>query len=277
MTLTPKVVDSGWAKRWTRQSFDLFLRAPSLFIGIIMLFMAVAILVPQPFWLAIPLSVFMVSVLFCALRAADKFSGDAWLTTWTFFKQSVRDLAYLSRDIFVVFGIILLIFLALFYTMHALYDAMAASSSVIHHAASITKPHAVLPQWLRNAILKADGLMLFGIFLPGSLQLIFLTMSVGHNTAIHYDLGIKAARMNGAITVFFWISGGAICLVFTGHLLKEIQSLDLGYAILVALSIGFWFFGTWGYLWCREMFEGSSENAKKVSKSVVQNVALSSS
>ena len=108
MILQPKTIDPGWAKRWTRQSIDLFRRAPGLAIGVMTLFSLVNAFIPQPIALDVPLTVFMVGILFSSLRAADHDSGNPWSATWTFFRQSSRDLAHLARDVFLimlVFGI----------------------------------------------------------------------------------------------------------------------------------------------------------------------------
>ncbi|EGQ62007.1 hypothetical protein GGI1_10228, partial [Acidithiobacillus sp. GGI-221] len=48
MILQPKPVAPGWAKRWTRQSVELFRRAPGLAIGVMTLFALVNAFIPQP-------------------------------------------------------------------------------------------------------------------------------------------------------------------------------------------------------------------------------------
>ncbi|EGQ60862.1 hypothetical protein GGI1_03079, partial [Acidithiobacillus sp. GGI-221] len=48
MRIGPKTVAPGWAKRWTRQSVDLFRRAPGLAVGVMTLFALVNLVIPQP-------------------------------------------------------------------------------------------------------------------------------------------------------------------------------------------------------------------------------------
>ncbi|MHB1641199.1 MAG: hypothetical protein ACYCS8_00885 [Acidithiobacillus sp.] len=262
MTLTPKTIDPGWASRWTRQSVDLFRRAPGLAIGIMTMFGLVNAFIPQPLALDVPITVFMVGLLFSSLRAADHDSGNALLATWTFFRQTARDLAHLARDVFLIMLVLGIMFALLF----AFYSAVT-------HGAGTVKPNPAyfqLPGWLRHGTARAGNMLTLGIFLPCMLPLIFLTMSVGNQPLMHYVTGYKATVLNMrlAYTVFM---GGLLACSFLIPMLRQLPLqrgglLLAGCVLMAGFAIAFWWFGAWGYLWCREMFEGTKENARKTAK-----------
>ncbi len=256
MTLTPKTIDPGWAKRWTRQSVELFRRAPALAVGVMTLFGLVNAFIPQPFALDVPLTVFMVGILFSELRAADHDSGRAWSATWAFFRQAARYLAHLARDAFLLMLVFGMAMALLFY----FYSAAT-------HGAGIFKPTSAyfhLPGWLRHGAPSEGTMLTLGIFMPGVLPLIFLTMSVGNQPLMHYVTGYKSAVLN--IGLAYALLGGLLICSFLTPLLKQIPSFFLGCALMAGFAAAFWWFGTWGYLWCREMFEGTTENAPATEK-----------
>ena len=257
MNLQPKTIDPGWAKRWTRQSIDLFRRAPGLAVGVMTLFGLVNAFIPQPLALDVPLTIFMVGLLFSSLRAADHDSGHALSATWAFFRQSARDLAHLARDAFLILLVLGIVFALLF----SFYSAVT-------HGSGTVKPNPVyfhLPGWLRHGVPRAGNMLILGIFLPGALPLIFLTMSVGSQPLMHYATGYLAAVLNMqlAYTVFM---GGLLACSFLIPILRQVPSLWLGGTLMSGFAMAFWWFGAWGYLWCREMFEGTQENAKETAK-----------
>lgn len=262
MTLTPKTIDPGWAKRWTRQSAELFRRAPGLAIGVMTLFSLVNAFIPQPLALNVPITVFMVGLLFSSLRAVDHDSGNPWIATWAFFRQTARDLAHLARDVFLIMLVLGIVFALLF-----------SLCSAATHGASTIKPNPAyfqLPGWLRHCVPRAGNMLTLGVFLPGTLPLIFLTMSVGNQPLMHYITGYKATVMNMrlAYTVFM---GGLLACSFLIPILRQLPLqrgglLLAGCVLMAGFAIAFWWFGTWGYLWCREMFEGTAENAKETAK-----------
>ena len=257
MILQPKTIDPGWGKRWTRQSIDLFRRAPGLALGIMTLFALVNAFIPQPLALDVPITVFMVGLLFSSLRAVDHDSGNALLATWTFFRQTARDLAHLARDAFLIMLVLGTVFALLF----SFYSAVT-------HGAGVIKPNPAyfqLPGWLRHGVPRSGNMLTLGVLLPGMLPLIFLTMSVGNQPLMHYATGYKATLINMrlAYTVFM---GGLLACSFLSPILRQIPSLWLGCVLMMGFAAAFWWFGAWGYLWCREMFEGTQENAKETAK-----------
>ncbi|MHB8225392.1 hypothetical protein [Acidithiobacillus sp.] len=257
MNLQPKTIDPGWAKRWTRQSIDLFRRAPGLAVGAMTLFSLVNAFIPQPIALDVPLTIFMVGLLFSSLRAADHDSGNPWSAALAFFRQSARDLAHLARDAF----LILLVFGMALGLLFAFYSATT-------HGAGVVKPNPAyfrLPGWLRHGTARAGSMLILGVFLPGVLPMIYLTMSVGNQPLMHYWTGYQAVELNMRLAYMVFM-GGLLACSFLVPILRQIPSLWLGYALMAGFSVAFWWFGAWGYLWCREMFEGTQENAKETAK-----------
>ncbi|MHB1705876.1 MAG: hypothetical protein ACYCSH_07550, partial [Acidithiobacillus sp.] len=58
----------------------------------------------------VPLTVFMVGLMFSSLRAVDHDSGKPWAATSTFFRQAARDLAHLARGAFLVMLVLGIVF-----------------------------------------------------------------------------------------------------------------------------------------------------------------------
>ncbi|MHB1494810.1 MAG: hypothetical protein ACYCUY_05130 [Acidithiobacillus sp.] len=261
MNLQPKTIDPGWAKRWTRQSVELFRRAPGLALGIMTLFGLVNALIPQPLALDVPLTVFMVGILFSGLRAADHDSGHAWPATWAFFRQSARDLAHLARDAF----LLILVFGVGAAMLFAFYRHVTGGVVVAPDPAYFR-----LPGWLRHGTARAGSMLILGVFLPAVLPMIFLTMSVGNQPLMHYWIGCQAVVLNMRLAYMVFMGGLLAC----SFLIPILRQLPLhgapfflaGCVLMAGFAAAFWWFGAWGYLWCREMFEGTRENAKETAK-----------
>lgn len=256
MTIAPKTIDPGWAKRWSRQSLDLFRRAPGLAVGVMTLFSLVNAFIPQPLALDVPITVFMVGLLFSSLRAADQECGNAWAATWTFFRQTARDLAHLARDAF----LIMLVFGTAMALLFSFYSAAT-------HGAGAVKPNPAyfqLPVWLRHGVPREEDMITLGVFLPGSLQLIFLTMSVGNQPLMHYNTGYMSLVLNWRLAYLMMCA--VLACSFLVPILRQVPSFWLGCALMAVFAAAFWWFGAWGYLWCREMFDGTKENAKETAK-----------
>ena len=256
MNLQPKTIDPGWAKRWTRQSIDLFRRAPGPAVGVMTLCSLINAFIPQPIALDVPITVFMVGILFSSLRAADHDSGNPWSAALAFFRQSAQDLAHLARDAF----LIMLVFGMAFALIFAFYSAVT-------HGTGIIKPNPAyfhLPGWLRHGVPRAGTMLILGILMPGVLPLIFLTMVVGNQPLMHYVTGYKAAILN--MRLAYMLLGGLLVCSFLTPILRQIPSFWLGCVLMSGFAIAFWWFGAWGYLWRREMFEGTQENAKETAK-----------
>ncbi|MBU2760336.1 hypothetical protein [Acidithiobacillus sulfurivorans] len=264
MIIQPKHISPGWAKRWTLQSVDLFRRAPGLAVGIMALFALVNAFVPQPLALDVPITVFLMGLLFSSLRAADHDSGRSWSAAWAFFRQTSRDLAHMARDLFLVM-LAVSVMMGLFF---AFYSAAT-------HGANVVKPNPAffqLPGWMRSGTARSGSMLILGVFMPGFIPLIFLTMSVGNQPLMHYVSGFHAAILNMKMTYAVSITGMTSC-IFLLPVLRQMPSPTLGIALMVCFAMAFWWFGTWGYLWCREMFDGTEENAKETAKQHVHIMA----
>ncbi len=269
MVLKPKTVDPGWARRWTRQSIDLFRRSPALALVNMGIFFGVNAFVPQPLELNVPATIFLLGGLFSGLRAADRDSGNVWAAAWAYFRETVRDLAHLSRDVFLwmlVFSLSLAIFFAMF---HIATEGLTQDPS-----ASTVRLYDALPFWLRQGVYQGGNMDILGIFLPGSIPLVYLTMLTGNQWLLHYHTGYRAAALNVRFTYTVTIAGMILCALSV-PLLPRMPSFPLGLVLMFLYAPAFWWFGTWGYLWCREMFEGDQENAKVTQKRTVAVPTLS--
>ncbi len=255
MVLKPKKIEPGWARRWTLQSIDLFRRSPALALSVGLAFVLINVFVPHPLVLNVPAMVFMDGLLFCSLRAADQDSGNAWSATWHYFRLVVRDLAQLARDAF-LWMLLISIAVGVFF---ALYKSATHGLTANHADHALYK---ALPWWMRQGLLQENGMDLLGIFLPGVLQLVFLTMSVGNQPVAHYNVGVQSVVLNFGGCSVFCLSGMVLC-DFLLVAFPDVASPVAGYLLLILYTALFWWFGTWGYLWCREMFDGHTENSKE--------------
>lgn len=253
MVLKPKKIEPGWARRWTRQSIDLFRRSPALVMSVGLAFILINVFVPQPLELSVPATVFMDGLFFCALRAADQDSGNAWSATWHYFRLVARDLAQLARDAF-LWMLLMAVAIGVFFALYA----SATHGLATHANHSLYK---ALPWWMRQGLSQENGMDLLGVFLPGVVQLVFLTMSVGNQPVVHYNIGFQSAVLNIGVSSVACLSGMVFC-EFMLVAFPDVASPILGYLLLLLYMILFLWFGTWAYLWCREMFDGTSENAK---------------
>jgi len=263
MFLKPKTIEPGWAKRWSGQSVDLFRRSPGLALSVVGAFVLSNSFIPQPIELNVPVTVFLVGLLFSSLRAADHDSGNAWSATWHYYRMAIRDLAQLARDAFLW----MLVFGMAFAVFFALYES-ATRGLGVHHSDKLLEEYRDLPWWLRQGVSQANSMDLLGIFLPGAIPVIFLTMSVGNQLLLHFQTGFRAAVLNMVMTYAITVTGMVSCSLLS-PVLREAPSALLGYGLLALYAAVFWWFGTWGYLWCREMFEGDTENAKQTARKTV--------
>jgi len=252
MLLRPKKIEPGWARRWTRQSIELFARNPWLAMSNALWFICMSAIVPHYEVLCVPAAVFVVGGLFCSLRAVDRHSGDAWYSTWAFFKGAAVDLALLSRDAFIwtwFFTTCTTFLLSGVFSGHHFSKTIAFSS------------HSALFLWIRDIISIENSIDMIGVFLIGGIPLIYLTMLTGNKLLHHFVMGYHAAFMNPSFTDMVTVPGAIFCICMHYAILSIDSWYTLG-VLVVLYSAVFWWFGTWGYLWCREMFEGDCENGR---------------
>ena len=262
MVIRPKQVDPGCHRRWTRQSADLFRRSPALALSVYGTFLMANSFIPQPLYLNVPVTVFLMGLLFSSLRAADHDSGNAWSPTFHFLKIAASDLVLLARDAF-------LFFFASGVLIDLLFLLLAGIQQEAHAATGMNPGFLHLPYFLRIGVANGYGDDVMGLFLPGALPTVFLTMSVGNQLLLHFHTGFKAFSMNATIGVM------NLALMGFCYLVEDVVMGAGDYWIFATIAyalsgIVFWWFGAWGYLWCREMFEGTSENAKVTQKRVVE-------
>ncbi|AEK57919.1 hypothetical protein Atc_1270 [Acidithiobacillus caldus SM-1] len=241
---------------------DLFRRSPALALSVYGVFLLFNGFISQPLYLNVPVTVFLMGLLFSSLRAADHDSGNAWSPTFHFLKIAASDLVLLARDAF-------LFFFASGVLIDLLFLLLAGIQQEAHAATGMNPGFLHLPYFLRIGVTNGYGNDVLGLFLPGALPTVFLTMSVGNQLLLHFHTGFKAFSMNATIAVVNLALMGFCYLV--EDTIMGVGDYWLLAAIAYCLSgIVFWWFGAWGYLWCREMFEGISENAEATQKRVVE-------
>lgn len=254
MLLTPRPINPGWARRWTKQSLELFYRQPNLFLANATLFLLANGFIPGKLQFVAFSAVLLVGILFSSLRAADHNSAQAWSTTYHYFRQTLPDLLKLS----------FVICIALYLTQTVFNGIMEGVLLLVPHALAITQTASrstMLPFWLQDAVEDAPNVLTLGIIWPGMLQLIFLTQAVGHAPLRHFQLGHYGAMLNPDIAYRLLAFGFLMC-VFLTSVFTAAPSLLLGYVLMGVFAFLYLWLGSWGYLWCREMFEGTRENAR---------------
>lgn len=263
--LRPRKIEPGCLRRWARNGRDLWQRRPGLLLLNALVIFGVSALVPRilgvPLLLEIPLS----ALFFVELRALDQGGRGDWATIWTLFQGNLKDIAYLTRDAFVfLFFIVLLLFLS--------SDVVHAGANVAHTAA-VLSPLQQLTQnllpWLGNALFSGVGWASL-LASPVSGPLLFLTLLLGHALRMHLYTAFQGAFLNRKITIALLCLNiligplvGSLSLVLLpllGHTMTGIFLEILTIGLLQVLI-------TVDYLWSREMFEGTTENAPSTLKS----------
>lgn len=95
-------------------------------------------------------------------------------------------------------------------------------------------------------------------------------MSVGNQLFLHFHTGFKAFSINATIALVSLAMMG-FCYLMEDVVMGVGDSLVLATIAYALSGIVFWWFGAWGYLWCREMFDGISENAKLTQRRTVES------
>lgn len=117
------------------------------------------------------------------------------------------------------------------------------------------------PFWLKTVLQDSPNVITLGILWPGVLQLIFLTQAVGNAPIRHFQLGNAGAMLNPEIAYRLLFFGFVLCFSLVS-IASILTSIIFGYIVAGIFAFLYVWLGTWGYLWCREMFEGTKENAK---------------
>jgi len=261
VVLEPKQVEPGWASRWTRQSIELFVRNPFLAVFDVLLLWFVSAILPFHDVLFAPAAVILMSVLFCSLRAVDKDSGNAWTSTWVYFLQCSKDVMALAFYVLMSTGFVALV-----------VWTTSPSHMAGFHSISVTTPTtSEWIVWVIQAVKREISMVILGVFFLGSIPLVYLTLLIGNRFLLHLHLGYRAAFLNIVFSDIVIIPGQLFC-IFAYIEVSKIYSPYMLAFLSVFIAALFWWFGTWGYLWCREMFEGDKENAQATRHSSVRSL-----
>ncbi|MDR7927120.1 hypothetical protein RIE95_09035 [Acidithiobacillus thiooxidans] len=253
--LTPKTVDSGWFRRWCRQGWALWTRAPMLFVLNLLLPPIIMAWMPPIGSVKILLIVPLSAGIFIELRLLDQHSDARLSRVWEMLRGNLKDVALLTRDLFLwLFALTVILAIARWHseTMTTTKAASITSQALAH--GGILETHAFLgvSGWLS---LLCE---------PMAAPILFLTLLVGHQLSMHMHTAYRGIFKNGRIAVLFLV----VCFLGNGALstltvwLQPMMGNDG--ALMLTTLIAAWlliFFATLGYLWCREMFEGQKENA----------------
>lgn len=263
-SLNPHSIDPGWFRRWSLQTLDLWRRAPSMFVLMALIPMLMMTFFPSRMFILILLVIPYAALVFMVLRLLNEQSSVQGLGAMIW--AHGKDVAALTRNAF--FGIFLLSLFSLGFervfsgSSHLLYNARFFASPNTFYALLMTRDFFGVGYWAQLVALP---------FLP---PMVFLTLLVGHNFFSHYQMATTGFLKNWKIALFFTLFY-FFTLGFFAVLIRVIrQWLPFEDALLLAfvlLNILLMVLSTFGYLWCREMFEGTKVNiARKVF--VKQNV-----
>lgn len=252
--LTPKTVDSGWLLRWCKQGVALWLRSPLWLLGNVILAPMVMAFLPRLDAVKILLIVPLSAGVFVELRLLDHYSAIDFSQLWQVLQGNLKDIALLTRDLFLlIFAVGLIIAMVQWPVTDKAHSTIQAITARALAHGGLLEIHAFsgINTWLSL------------ICEPMAAPILFLTLLVGHQLTMHAHVSYIGMIKNLRIALLFLV----IC--FWGELafsaitvfLKPTMGSD-GALVLSTLfaSLVLMMFSTFGYLWCREMFEGQKEN-----------------
>jgi hypothetical protein len=167
-------------------------------------------------------------------------------------RGNLKDVVLLTRDLFLwVFALAIILDVALWHPEMVTKSATITSRALVHGGILETQAFSGVSGWL--------GLLCE----PMAAPILFLTLMVGHQLAMHLHTAYLGMFKNGRITVLFVV----VCILSN----TALSTLTVWFqpmmgndgALILTTLIAAWFlifFATMGYLWCREMFEGQKEN-----------------
>lgn len=255
--ITPKTIEPGWMSRWFHYGIELWKRNPAMLILDLLIIPVLMAMIPDIMGLALFIEIPFSAFLFVQLRVLDQHSQEGFLGAWRLFLSSIKDVVYLTRDVFIAIFFVMMIMTLTALAVH--------TSAAQHDPVQTTMAEATqnMQTWLSNALfLNAswNGLLINPISGP----LVYLTLLTGHQILMHLNTSIQGIFKNKmisitllVISVFVAPAMGTLMLFiqpFTGIWLSGFLSEVLMDFMTIAAS-------TVLYLWSREMFEGTNENA----------------
>ncbi len=272
-TLTPQKVDPGWFMRWSTQSFDLWRRSPISLISFVIIASFVNMWIPQPLGADMLVDVPLFGGVFLLIRLLDQHGYFAWEPFRAMAMDAWKDLWQLTKVTF-----LWIFFLSILVTLISLMAKSAMSSvagpskldGILHHVLSQA------PAFLQNSFWQGLG-MIGNAGNPFLGPMLFLTLYLGANTIYYLHIAYLGCIKNLPIMVMFFISAVASPLVIKLIVALLINVVGANFTLLLAsllMSVVCILMSTFGYLWSREMFEGTKENkpAKAEMKLVLASV-----
>lgn len=277
-TLEPKTVESGWLRRWSHQSFDLWSRSPLMLVIDLLAFMGLMDIVPSTngnfnATLIILFAAPFLSWVFLNIRSMDYHSGVPLSETWEMIKDNGINIFRLTMVLFVFFLLMTLIILFFTYTPTAFVHTTTHNKAVQSMTDLAIQGGNI---WLAIAY-RHIGIGLSMISEPIAFPLFYLTLLIGYSLGEHVNLSYMSAFKNWRIMLFFMVIGFngrtlfSALIIWLRPYIGENIALMMGMVVLSMMTL---WFSTMGYLWCREMFEGQKENQPKLAR--VRSVVLDS-
>ena len=268
--LTPQKVEPGWLRRWTVQSADIWRRAPWIWALLISAATALNALIPQPLGANVLIDVPLMGGAFLLIRLLDHHGAFSWALFWSMARDAGKDLWQLTRVAFLwIFFITILVSLVALTAQSAMH-AVAPSGGLtgqLHQALR----HA--PALLQNAFWQSLGMM-GNAAGPFTGPILFLTLYLGANTVYYLHLAYLGCMKNLPVAATFMalaISSPVPAKILTVLLAELVgNNAALLLTALVVSTFCLWMV-TMGYLWSREMFEGTRENQPATAKTVLRH------
>lgn len=272
-TLTPRTVEPGWLKRWTAQSWALWRRNPLLLAVNLIALPAIMMLVPNMLGVGMLVSIPLSALIFIECRMLDQAGPGSLRALWDLFHGSLKDIVFLTRDIFVFL---------FFVTMLAAILAHMISSIGGHtHALppdamdSFTR---IMNPWIADSLLSMTSWAELVIG-PLAGPILYLTLLVGHQLMMHLQTSVRGMFKNlgvaftllGINVSTMWIPG-TVGLLFRPYLGASMA----GFLVLLLLDVFLLYSMSCLYLWGREMFEGQKENAPETARQTAGQLIHSS-
>ncbi len=259
--LFPRKIAPGWLQRWIRQSWELWRRAPLLLTTVSLGGLYLNALLPgQNTWPATLVIVIAnaaaAGLLFNALRSADR-SGTTPGSEFLRQLQATRqDLWKLSVNI-------------------GLYCTFIGSILAVafHGFQEILEPPVPALPSGNSMIFSILGLISMAFFWPGIAQMLFLTLKIGNSPSVWLRFGFHSCLQNPSVLWGWQISGLGILAMLALDLPNSV-SFTHGLLGVGILSLLWYWAGSWAYLYCREMYEGETENQAQVEKTTVPENAI---
>lgn len=266
-TLEPQVIQSGYFKRWSTLTWQLWSKEPWLFGLNFLLFLAILL---ASIKMLVPLYMALVVLLIAVFQLEIKILelGNFNLFTFgQFLKSTGRDI--LSFSLYLA---VLVIFLKLFdYGYSAL---LHLPSTKPQHASILQSFHLHVGYWERKIYHQVFGFYLFLSFLFFQIY-IYLTLLIGYNKLQNFVITLQAFMKNALISFSFLIFGFVSFIFFNFITLFLSWFFNANTSVIIVTIIQSFLcliLATFGYLYAREIFEGPLKIKKtEKAQSTVKN------